>query len=137
MLKLNFTARLAAAVAAFRAKPLVDMDLDSTSTDGRHVQPNVDATSDIVAIKSPKQASREFLIEMVEFAGGGELQWKRIIHSYNQMRVERGWPPIADPILSRFLVEMGCRRRRERVQTGRVAMYEFPLEVVDDLAEAS
>ena len=137
MFKLNLAARLGAAVAAFRAKPLVDMDLDTTSSDGRHVQPDVDATSGVAAIKSPKQAAREFLIEMLEFAAGGELQWKRISHSYNQMRIERGWPTIPDPILSRFLCEMGCKRRRERVQTSRVAVYEFPLEVVDDLAEAS
>lgn len=77
-----------------------------------------------------------FLGELIEFAGGGELQWKRVAHSYNSMRTEHGWPELQEQELSNRLVAMGCSRRRVRTSKGRLTLIGFPLEPGEPLALA-
>lgn len=92
------------------------------------------ATSRRAAVATASVSS--FLAEMIEFAGGGELQWKRVAHSYNSMRTEHGWPELQDQELSNRLVAMGCSRRRVRTSKGRLTLIGFPLGPGEPLALA-
>jgi len=106
-------------------------------------KPNRSPNAAVAAAAIPARAAvaaaavSAFLAEMVEFGGGGELQWRRVAHSYNAMRAERGWPEMQDQELSNRLVALGCTRRRVRTPKGRHVLIGFPLEFGEPLALAS
>ena len=58
-----------------------------------------------------RQAMDAFLAAMTEEGGGGYLAFGQWCHNYRAMRLEYGWPPLSDKVLSLALQSMGCKRR--------------------------
>lgn len=79
--------------------------------------------------RTAQQAASEFLREMQELAAGGELQIKRVQHSYDKLAPDRGWPAMSTKALSMHLVGLGCKRTQldlRKLGQGRPTALRFP-----------